>query len=456
MKSYQVRFWNIQTRKGRRRPHIVRWVVERFEFNEAFTTTGLADSFRSQLVTAARAGEAFDTDSGLPDSMHREKQAVTWLVHAVDYVEMKWGKASPNSRRSIIETMLAVSPVLVLDKRGAPAVPTLRAALRWAFIPSRDEKQAPEELQTALAWLRRNSIAITELTARRTLDRALMACSTKLDGGQAAPEYHRRMRRVFYNSLRFAVARERLRDNPLDSPAVKQDWAQPKMDLAVDPRVVGNPRQVRQTLIACSYVGRRQGGRFVAFFGCLYFAMMRPAEAVRLRDVNCTLPQTGWGRLMLDATTPEVGKDYTDTGRLHDDRGLKNRPRKAVRAIPIPPELVALLRQHIERYGVSYDGRLFRSESGKPVPKSTYSRLWAKLRPLALTPEQVVSPLMARPYDLRHAGVTWRLTAGVPAAQVAEWAGHSVEVLQRIYHRCMADYDDLWIDRMNQARDDLG
>lgn len=63
---------------------------------------------------------------------------------------------------------------------------------------------------------------------------------------------------------------------------------------------------------------------------------------------------------------------------------------------------------------------------------------------------------MHRPYDLRHAGVTWRLSAGVPAAQVAEWAGHSVEVLQRIYHRCMDGYDDVWIDRMNQARDELG
>lgn len=72
--------------------------------------------------------------------------------------------------------------------------------------------------------------------------------------------------------------------------------------------------------------------------------------------------------------------------------------------------------------------------SSTPKAKSTYSRLWAKVRPLALTPWQGSSPLMARPYGLRHAGVTWQLTPGVPAA---EWAGHSVEVLQRIYHRCM-------------------
>jgi len=30
------------------------------------------------------------------------------------------------------------------------------------------------------------------------------------------------------------------------------------------------------------------------------------------------------------------------------------------------------------------------------------------------------------------------LNAGVPAAQVAEWAGHSVDVLLRVYVKCIA------------------
>jgi hypothetical protein len=38
---------------------------------------------------------------------------------------------------------------------------------------------------------------------------------------------------------------------------------------------------------------------------------------------------------------------------------------------------------------------------------------------------------MSRPYDLRHAAVSTWLNAGVPAAQVAEWAGHSTDVLLR-------------------------
>ncbi|MEV0313487.1 tyrosine-type recombinase/integrase [Nonomuraea fuscirosea] len=456
MKSYDVRFWKITVRKGKRAPFMLRWVVEGKVFNESFTTHGLADSRRSELMTAARKGEAFDTETGLPESMHREDQDITWFQHALDYVAKKWPKASANSRRSIVESMIAVTPALARNLRGAPAPEKLRDALRWAFIQSRPEEERPDDVQAALRWLHRASLPLAALTERKIVANALDACATQLDGKEASPEYYRRRRRIFYNSLRYAVIEERLGANPLDDKALRSDWAQPDVDDAVDPRAVGNPRQIAAALTACSYVGRRQGRRFVAFFGCMYYAMMRPAEVSRLRRADCHLPESGWGKLILEASKPEVGKDYTDSGELHDDRSLKGRSKKTVRVVPISPELVTLLREHIARFGVAEDGRLFRSESGRPVPKSTYSRLWKKVRALALAPEELATPLMGKPYDLRHAGVTWRLSAGVPAAQVAEWAGHSVEVLQRIYHRCMAGYDEVWIERMNRAREDSG
>lgn len=43
-----------------------------------------------------------------------------------------------------------------------------------------------------------------------------------------------------------------------------------------------------------------------------------------------------------------------------------------------------------------------------------------------------------RPYDLRPACVSTRLNADVPAPPVAEWAGHSVEVLLKVYAKCIA------------------
>ncbi len=54
-----------------------------------------------------------------------------------------------------------------------------------------------------------------------------------------------------------------------------------------------------------------------------------------------------------------------------------------------------------------------------------------------MSPEQYDSPLAADPYDLRHAAVSTWLAAGVPAAEVAERAGHTVDVLLKVYAQCL-------------------
>ena len=46
--------------------YVVRWTVERKRFEQGFKQSAQADSFRSELVTAARKGEPFDVDAGLP------------------------------------------------------------------------------------------------------------------------------------------------------------------------------------------------------------------------------------------------------------------------------------------------------------------------------------------------------------------------------------------------------
>lgn len=81
---------------------------------------------------------------------------------------------------------------------------------------------------------------------------------------------------------------------------------------------------------------------------------------------------------------------------------------------------------------------------------SSYSRVWQRARPLGLPPAQEASVLARRPYDLRHGGVSLRLNAGVPATQVAEWAGHSVEVLLTIYAKCIAGQDQVWFERIDR------
>jgi integrase len=77
--------------------------------------------------------------------------------------------------------------------------------------------------------------------------------------------------------------------------------------------------------------------------------------------------------------------------------------------------------------------------------------VWNKARAKALTDREVRSPLAKRPYDLRHACVSTWLSAGVPATQVAEWAGHSVEVLLRIYAKSIVGQEETAKRRIAEA-----
>lgn len=111
--------------------------------------------------------------------------------------------------------------------------------------------------------------------------------------------------------------------------------------------------------------------------------------------------------------------------------------------------LVMILREHIEEFGTAPDGRLFRTATGGMIFDTTHT--WAVARTLALTPDQVASPLAARPYDLRHAAVSLWLNGGVAATEVANRAGHSVEVLLRVYAKCVDSGEEAAISRIDEA-----
>jgi len=52
---------------------------------------------------------------------------------------------------------------------------------------------------------------------------------------------------------------------------------------------------------------------------------------------------------------------------------------------------------------------------------------------------------------VRHAAVSLWLNAGVPPTQVAEWAGHSVNVLLRVYAKCVYGQDEVARIRIEAA-----
>ncbi|MFD1930629.1 hypothetical protein ACFSKW_03960 [Nonomuraea mangrovi] len=170
-----------------------------------------------------------------------------------------------------------------------------------------------------------------------------------------------------------------------------------------------------------------------------------------LRKKDCHLPATGWGLLTLEKTKPQSNERFTDSGETYDDRGLKHRNMKEAREVPIPPELVTILRDHIDKHGIGADGRLFRTRTGGLISGSAYAKVWKEARTYAFTPDQVASPLAARPYDLRHAAVSLWLNAGVHAPEAAERAGHGVDVMLKVYAKCIDGQRDVANQRILDA-----
>ncbi|WP_244190426.1 tyrosine-type recombinase/integrase [Streptomyces caeruleatus] len=235
----------------------------------------------------------------------------------------------------------------------------------------------------------------------------LTALRLNLDGAVAAAETQRHKHKVLVNAVRYAVEQR---------------------------------SQARSLLRAVSYVGgyrRARGRRLVGLFAGMYYAGLRPAEAVGVSLPNCVLPAEGWGQVTVHRTLPQAGKRWTDSKRAHDERGLKSRPADDTRPVPLPPELVALWRESIDTFGTADDGRLFFNERGGIVGSSTYDRVWHEARELGLPAYLVCSPLAARPYDLRHSALSTWLNAGVDPTEAAERAGNSVEVLMTRYAKCL-------------------
>src|SRR5258706_4484062 len=203
-------------------------------------------------------------------------------------------------------------------------------------------------------------------------------------------------RAVFYGVLSYAVELELLPANPIG----KVTWKAPEVAEEIDRRVVARPTPVRQLLAPVTDIGPD----LAAFFGCLYYAAVRSCHVApqRLREP----PRFGLGHAAADR--------QCSTGWLRLDR-FRQRSRRAALEAPCqeghppgsdPARAGDLLREHIGGHGTAADGRLFHGRQDAMLSESIYGRVWQRARATALTPAQATSPLAARPYDLRHSGIT--------------------------------------------------
>jgi integrase len=404
-------------------PFLLDWRVEGRQRTRAFPTKLAAEQFRSELYAALLAHERFDPVTGLPVSWERP---VTPRLHAWcrSWLAAEWVTWSPRTRVAAVEALAYVVPAAL-----HPAAPRLRAdearrlrAYLTATLPPAPKGEPvdafgdpyePPRDERFEKFLAEYSPLLTDLD-RLLLADAESRLAVRADGTPRGSSFARYVK-IAKQCLERAVELELLTANPwpprpkghAHRKAVKK--ANHRSGGAVDVELL--PSVAEFTTLADAMVSHQPASRsYRVMCEVMFYAGLRPSEVVDLMVADCRLPAGGFGEIHVRRAA--VGIEESGD------------PKTGPRRVPIPPVLVAALRAHIERTGVT--GFLFRTRTGARPASSNWDRILHRacaktgLRPLA-------------PYDLRHACATNWLNAGVSFGDCANRMGHSVETLQRYY-----------------------
>ena len=207
MSAFDVRIHAIRRRPDRRRPFEVRWHAAGRARSRSFITRGLADSYRAELIRAARKGLDFNCGTGEPASWAAPEAAtISWLEHAAAYAAMKWPLAAACTRAGIADALATITPALLTPGRGGPPAVVLRRALYGhAFNLARAGADPGPPAAVALGWASDHCLPLTAVADPAVTRRALEALALRLDGTRAAATTITRKRAVFHGCLGYAA-----------------------------------------------------------------------------------------------------------------------------------------------------------------------------------------------------------------------------------------------------------
>ena len=136
--------------------------------------------------------------------------------------------------------------------------------------------------------------------------------STKPGAVPAAKATLVRKRATLHNVLQYTMHKKLIPSNPLTSMTASSSSSRRR----VDPRTLINREQGDALLAAL-----RQGHPHLrAYFALMLLAGLRPAEARNVRCTDLTLPEEGWGRVVLHSSAQVSGSAWTDDGSASEQR----------------------------------------------------------------------------------------------------------------------------------------
>jgi integrase len=111
-------------------------------------------------------------------------------------------------------------------------------------------------------------------------------------------------------------------------------------------------------------------------------------------------------------------------GSTRQTKALKHRADNVVRAVPLPPPLVEILCEHLNRWPAN--DLLFTNGAGRSVTPENYGKVWNRAKPMVWTQGHVAAS--AVPYDLRHTAATMMQLSTVVSDASFDWVEYRAAV----------------------------
>jgi len=448
MSAFDVRIHAIRRRPDRRRPSGVRWHAAGRARSRSFITQGLADSYRAELIRAARKGLDFSPRTGEPASRAAPEAATTsWLEYARVRGRLRCdemapgGSAHPGRNRRRAGHHYPGSPHARARRAARSGVACCPLRTRVQPCPGRHRSRPGGRRGAGLGLA---SLSAADRPGRPAGDPARAGRPGAPPGWDPGRGHDHHPQAGRLRQLPRLRGRTRVAGS---QPSGPHHMEAPEIVL------LGRPAVNRHTCRGAGDPGRGHqdppGADRV-----LRLPVLRGTATCRSRRAACRLlrpPLTRLGTADTHSVPPPVGacldwqrhatrtaQPQTPPGRRHQDGP------DPPAACPPPPLAPAGLR--VRRRRAAVPGCPWRPAQRKP------------LRPdLAPGPRRSHAggrdrrPAGAPPLRSASRRAVVGLASGAPPAEIAARAGHSVRVLLTIYAHCMPGCDQIASQHIEQA-----
>jgi integrase len=308
------------------------------------------------------------------------------------------------------------------------------AALRAADRVERHRQRMVREtaVHAARAWARRNAIAVPD-TGRLPV-RVLRAWEAAGSPPAPVPVELRHAAPPRADAGRASVAQAYRFLRTMLGHAVREGWIMANPCDIAGAGVIRNPERQPATPQEVAAIAAAMPERYAAAVPVAAWSALRAGELFGLTRRNVDL-DAGTVRVEHQAVTclrgvaPYLGPTKTESSR---------------RTVHLPGAVVAILREHMDRYTPpGPDALIFTEPDGSIVTRETRQRAFTRARQSVGRPD-------LRWHDLRHTGATYAAQSGATLRELQHRLGHSTSKAAMVYQHAGDERDRALAQRLDQ------